>query len=168
MNRIANGKLTLERSLTDLHGIVQDAVAIMDHHLRAKRLSVRAALEARVASVYGDEKRLRQVFWNLLSNAIKFTAPGGEVRIVSANPDSSHISVAVSDTGVGVAPEHLAQVFEPFEQVNRGDAAIGGLGLGLSISKAVVQAHDGSIRAYSSGEGQGTAFEVVLQLSQPE
>ena len=110
----------------------------------------------------GDFARLQQVFWNLIKNAVKFTAEGGEILIQSANKDGQ-IVVEVSDTGVGIVPELLTRIFNPFEQGESDPVRqFGGLGLGLALSKATADAHHGSLIARSEGKDQGATFALEL------
>jgi len=121
-------------------------------------------VESGVPSVFGDPDRLQQVLWNLLANAVKFTARGGHVQI-RLTPTSAHVDVAVSDSGVGIAPEFLPHVFDRFRQ---GDSRFarehGGLGLGLAICRHLVELHGGRIYAASEGEGKGATFCVRLPV----
>jgi signal transduction histidine kinase len=110
----------------------------------------------------GDFARLQQVFWNLIKNAIKFTAEGGEILIQSHNKDEQ-IVVEISDTGVGIAPELLTRIFKPFEQrESEAMRQFGGLGLGLALSKATMDAHHGSLIARSEGKDRGATFALKL------
>src|SRR6185437_4227245 len=131
----------------------------------AKRIRIRRMLDSSIGSIRGDPNRLQQVLWNLLANAVKFTPAGGSVQIVLERVNS-HVEIVVEDTGVGIRAEFLPVVFERFRQ---GDAAItrrhGGLGLGLSIVKTLVELHGGSVRAKSAGENQGSTFIVALPVS---
>jgi len=115
--------------------------------------------------VRGDPNRLQQVFWNLLSNAVKFTPKGGKVQ-VSLEQVSSHVEITVTDTGVGIPAEFLPFVFDRFSQVDStATRRHGGLGLGLSIVKQLVELHGGSIQARSPGEGQGSTFVISLPVA---
>ena len=111
----------------------------------------------------GDPTRLRQVFWNLLRNATKFTPSGGRILVRSENREPGRIAITVSDTGAGIAPEHLSKIFDAFEQVGERHE---GLGLGLAISKAIVDLHGGEIQAESAGQGRGAKFIVELPAAQ--
>ena len=111
-----------------------------------------------------DPGRLRQVFWNLIQNAVKFTPNGGKVSVTAENHEEGRIRVAVTDTGIGIAPQHLPRIFNPFEQVSPFSRRAGGLGLGLSISKALVDAFHGTLKAESTGTGEGATFSVELPL----
>ena len=108
-----------------------------------------------------DAARLQQVFWNVLRNAIKFTAVGGTVSIRTSNPETERLVIEVSDNGVGIAAESLEKIFDAFEQVGERRE---GLGLGLAISKAIVERHGGTIRAVSDGGGKGASFVIDLAL----
>jgi CheY-like chemotaxis protein len=114
--------------------------------------------------VAGDAQRLQQVVWNLLSNAIKFTPRGGRVQIRLARVNS-HLELAVSDTGEGIAPEFLPYLFQRFRQADSTfTRSHGGLGLGLAISRHLVEAHGGTIRAASPGKGRGATITIELPL----
>ena len=109
-----------------------------------------------------DTTRLQQVFWNLVTNAVKFTPEGGQVA-VSLRRTATNVEIVVSDSGRGISPTFLPFVFEPFRQgESRFDRAHGGLGLGLAITKQLVELHGGTIRASSPGVGQGATFTVTL------
>ena len=122
------------------------------------------ALDATRHNLQGDMKRLQQVFWNLLKNASKFTGKGGEIRLRSHN-EPGRILIVITDNGVGMDAEALERIFDPFEQANKSIArTFGGLGLGLAIAKATVEAHGGQITAASVGKDQGAIFTVSLPL----
>ena len=122
-------------------------------------------LDARAGRLRGDAGRLQQVFWNLLTNAVKFTPSGGRIDVVSERVNS-HVEVSVEDSGVGIKPEFLAFVFDRFRQADSSTTRRhGGLGLGLSIVKHLVELHGGSVRVKSPGEGQGSTFVVALPIS---
>jgi PAS domain S-box-containing protein len=161
VTRVMRRKLRIERRPTDLHEIAQEVLATLEADLQARKLAVHVELHAGRHNVLGDGLRLHQVFWNLLHNAIKFTPPGGTVCVRSWNKDR-RIVVEVSDTGVGMAPELLESLFRPFEQAASGSPL--GLGLGLAITKGIVELHDGQIVAASPGVGRGTRFVIELDL----
>ena len=139
-------------------GIVKDAKEVL-RTLVPKDME----LEAEDA----DASRLQQVFWNLLKNAIKFTPHGGWVGI-RCQPDGDYVLIEVSDSGIGVEPESLSRIFIAFEQADRSTARqFGGLGLGLAISKTLVEMHNGTISVHSEGRDKGAAFRVRLPLCAP-
>jgi CheY-like chemotaxis protein len=118
--------------------------------------------------VSGDAARLHQVFWNLLKNAIKFTPAGGRITVRTSNPCRGQLVFTVADTGIGIDPQTLPVIFRAFEQGKiAGSKAFGGLGIGLSISKAIVELHGGKISAKSAGAGQGSVFTVNLSTVAP-
>ncbi len=163
--KILRGKLELNDISIDLTTVIKAAMEVVKTAVQAKSIVVKTDL-AEGCLVTGDDARLQQVIWNLLSNAIKFTPPGGQIdiRLESVN-DCAQITVA--DTGKGISPEFLPQLFDSFRQE---DVSItrqyGGLGLGLSIVKYLVEAHGGSIAAASPGEGLGATFTLRLPLVQ--
>ena len=130
----------------------------------AKGVRIETLLDPQAAPVSGDPERLQQVLWNLLSNAVKFTNRGGRVQVRLERVDS-HVEVAVSDTGIGIAPEFLPHVFERFRQADAGIARErGGLGLGLAIARQLTEMHGGTIEASSGGVNQGATFRVKIPL----
>jgi PAS domain S-box-containing protein len=158
LTRISRGKLKLEPQVSDLHEIVHRAIEIC---CRDARLRLVVQLEAARHHIRADAGRIQQIMWNLLNNARKFTPAGGTVTISSANPDEQTIVVQVSDTGMGIAPEKLARLFDAFEQGDSAEARrAGGLGLGLAISRALAEAHGGALTAASAGVGRGATFKL--------
>src|SRR4029079_1355432 len=119
---------------------------------------------AQDAYVEADPARLQQVFWNLIKNGVKFTPEHGRITIETNNPSPTQIEIQVRDSGIGIEPDQLERIFNAFEQ---GQASItrrfGGLGLGLAISKAMVEAHGGRIDAHSAGKDQGATFSIKLK-----
>jgi CheY-like chemotaxis protein len=112
--------------------------------------------------VAADPARLRQIFWNLVKNAIRFTPRGGRISLRASIPAPGRVAVEIVDTGMGIDPSDIPRIFQPFEQAGR---RMGGLGLGLSISSALVEAHGGRLTAQSEGLGRGATFRVELPLS---
>ncbi|HYE31667.1 MAG TPA: HAMP domain-containing sensor histidine kinase, partial [Methylomirabilota bacterium] len=167
LTRIVNGKLTLQKKDCDLHALLDHSLEIVRPEIIAKKLAVEVRKNAQNAWVWADAVRMHQVLWNLLRNAAKFTPEGGRIILESAN-EGDHVSVSVSDTGMGISPESLEQIFRPFEQGKAtGDHRFGGMGLGLAISKAVVDQHSGLLRASSAGAGLGACFTIQLQTVTP-
>jgi PAS domain S-box-containing protein len=163
VSRVITGKFRLESELVELTPVVQAALDTIAPAAEAKGLRLRSTLDPE-AAVTGDAARLQQVVWNLLANAVKFTPTGGEVRASVARL-LTHIRIEVSDTGQGILPEFLPYAFDRFRQADMGTTRQhGGLGLGLSIVRHLVEAHGGSVHAYSAGEGMGATFTVDLPL----
>jgi signal transduction histidine kinase/CheY-like chemotaxis protein len=159
LTRIEKGKLQLDRQEVDLHLIVRSAIDVCQREASA-RMTVE--LKANRSVVRGDNTRLQQVFWNLLNNAIKFTGTDGMISVRSFDVDG-HVHVEVTDTGAGIDPAVLPKLFNAFEQGEaRGGKQLAGLGLGLVISRRLVEAHGGTITAASAGRGRGATFTVRL------
>ena len=165
MSRITSGHLRLDIQQLHPASFIESAMETVMPAADAKGIRLEKFLDPLAGPVSGDPGRLQQVFWNLLSNAIKFTPKGGKVQIVLERVNSQ-VEVSVADTGCGIAPEFLPHLFERFRQA---DAATtrqhGGLGLGLSIVKSLVELHGGTLRAESPGEGMGTTVTVLLPLA---
>jgi PAS domain S-box-containing protein len=163
ISRIVSGKLRLNVQAVDLPDVARSAVDAVTPAADAKHLRIETVLDPQ-APISGDPERLQQILWNLLSNAVKFTPKGGKVQ-VRLERVNSHVEVAVSDTGIGIAPEFLPHVFERFRQADAGiSREKGGLGLGLSIARQLTEMHGGTIEAASGGVGQGATFRVKLPL----
>ena len=162
--RITSGKLRLERTAVNLAQVVRDALDVVQVAADAKGVQIEGSIDPSIGTIYGDGGRLQQVAWNLLSNAVKFTPAGGRVQL-SLRRSQNIAELTVSDNGVGVPADFLPYVFEPFSQADASTRrAYGGLGLGLSIVRQLVEAHGGNISVSSDGEGRGTAFTVQLPL----
>jgi PAS domain S-box-containing protein len=163
LTRIARGKLHLELEDCDAHKIIKNAVETAHSAIAAKQLEVTTELNAKEYHILADCIRLQQVFWNLINNAVKFTAQRGQITIRTFNDKAGRFDFEITDTGIGIEPQRLTSLFQPFEQadpsVNR---QFGGLGLGLAISKRLVDLHHGSIEAESRGRSFGATFKVVL------
>jgi two-component system CheB/CheR fusion protein len=163
LTRIVRGKVEIERSPLDLHGVLGAVAQNARSEFFARGVRLVASLEAPEHFCQGDGGRLQQVFWNLLKNSAKFTPSGGVVTMRTENPEPGRVRIEVSDTGQGIRPDLLPRVFEAFEQ---GDVTAvrraGGLGLGLAIARSLVQLHGGVITATSEGEGRGATFAVEL------
>jgi signal transduction histidine kinase len=164
ISRIVSGKLRLKVQPVDFPQIVRVAVDAVAPAADAKGVRVETILDPQAAPISGDPERLQQIIWNLLTNAVKFTPRGGKVQVRLARVNSS-VEFAVSDTGIGIAPEFLPHVFERFRQAEAGIARErGGLGLGLSIARQLTEMHGGTIEAFSGGVGQGSTFRVTVPL----
>ena len=164
MSRIISGKVRLDVQSMDLAAVVEAAVETVRPAAEAKHIRLQPVIDPRARDISGDPNRLQQVFWNLLTNAVKFTPKGGRVQVVLARVHS-HLEVSVMDSGEGIAPEFLPNVFDRFRQQDASTTRRhGGLGLGLAIVKQLVELHGGTVRAESPGAGQGTTFRVALPL----
>jgi PAS domain S-box-containing protein len=165
MNRIMAGRLRLEVRRADLATIINEALDSVRPAAEAKGVRLQAVLDPHAGPVSGDPGRLQQVFWNLLSNGIKFTPKGGSVQVTLGRV-GSHVEVGVTDSGEGIEPAFLPHVFDRFRQADGSTTRRhGGLGLGLAISKQLVELHGGSIRASSEGANAGATFTVSLPIT---
>lgn len=167
LTRITKGKLLLECDTLDVHAVLRDVANLLRGDAAAKQIAVVLELSSPRSHVHGDSARLEQIFCNLVTNALKFTPQGGHLRIASRlAPDAENvIELRFADDGIGIEPEMLAEIFNAFEQ--GGDSTtrrFGGLGLGLAISKALVEMHGGAISAASAGAGHGAEFTLRLPL----
>lgn len=165
ITRISHGKIRLAPRPTAVHDVIVNVLEICRNDAQAKRLELCSELNAVGDRVMGDPARLQQVLWNLVKNSIKFTPENGRVTIRTSSPSDSHIQIEVCDTGIGIEPPALARIFNAFEQ---GEQTVtrqfGGLGLGLAISKALVELHGGMIAAHSDGRGKGSRFVLNLPI----
>ncbi len=163
LTRISHGKLQIHPAIVDLHQLIEQSAEIASNVGFGKQVRIVFALEAARPHVMGDSARLQQVFWNIIKNALKFTATGGRVTVCTRNDDAGMIVVSVTDTGLGIRADVLPHIFEAFEQGEiTFQQRFGGLGLGLAISRAIVEIHGGEIRAESEGVGRGATFTVTL------
>ncbi len=160
-SRVVTGKFRLEMDVCPLDGVLAEAIRTIQPAAEAKNIALDVHLDPGLI-VLCDRDRMLQVMWNLLSNAIKFTPSGGSVS-VQGERQGGEITIAIGDTGIGIAPEHLPFVFQRFWQAHTGASReFGGLGLGLALSRHIVELHGGSIVAESEAEGQGAVFTVTL------
>jgi two-component system, chemotaxis family, CheB/CheR fusion protein len=163
LTRIARGKLELRREVADLKAVIHHALQTANGALVEKRQRLVLDLAPCDHAVWADTPRLTQVFWNLFSNAVKFTPPEGAIAVRSRCEPGLGLTVEVADTGIGIEPEVLDDIFDAFQQGTQTiTRRFGGLGLGLAISKAIVELHGGSLTATSEGQGQGAIFSVRL------
>lgn len=162
ITRIRQNKLALRRESVDAHACLESALAICRAEAEAKNLRLSLQLEASFHTVQADPARLRQVFWNLIQNAVKFTPERGLIEIRSANR-GGRLEIEIADTGIGIEPEVLARIFNAFEQGEQtAERRFGGLGLGLSIARALMEMHDGTLEARSAGKNRGATFVLSL------
>lgn len=169
VTRIERGKLTLDLKLLDTQEVVRDVLALVRGDLEQKRLELRLRQDPPHPRLWGDDVRLKQVLWNVLKNAIKFTPEGGTVAVTTRlTPDQARWAVEVRDSGIGLTAAEMARIFEPFSQGDHAERSasrsFGGLGLGLAISRRLVELHGGSITAASDGRGQGATFHLEFPL----
>ena len=163
LTRIARGKLSLNSETVSVDELIQSIVEMYRSTFTAKGLDLSVELKASRHFIQADPARIQQVFGNILSNAIKFTDPGGKITIATDNDSQGRLRITFADNGIGMSPDTMAKIFVPFEQSREGAARNGsGLGLGMSIAKALVDAHDGQIAAGSDGPGSGSVFTVTL------
>jgi PAS domain S-box-containing protein len=165
ISRIITGKLRLEVRPVELPAVIEAAVDAIRPAAVAKNIRLQTLLDTATGAISGDPDRLQQVIWNLLTNAVKFTPKGGRVQI-HLERVNSYVELIVSDTGKGIAPKFLPSVFDRFRQADQTSTRRqGGLGLGLSIARQIVEMHGGTVQVESEGEGKGASFVVKLPLS---
>ncbi len=169
LTAITRGKVSLERRPVEIHPVLREALAMIRRDIDEKQLEVALQLDEARHVVFGDDMRLKQVFLNVIKNAVKFTPPCGRITIASsADPQRTRLKIAVADSGIGLTPEESARIFAAFTQGDHaanGSGRFGGLGLGLVISRTLVQLHAGSITASSAGRNQGSTFAIELPLA---
>lgn len=165
ISRISRGKLTLKIYPTNLIQLIKSTTETLRPAAEAKSISVELVLDSSIGMIAADENRLQQVLWNLFSNAIKFTPSQGSITVKLNKIEDSCAQIQVSDTGIGIDPNFLPYVFEYFRQADGSTTRLqGGLGLGLAISRHLVELHGGTINVESEGKGKGTTFTVVLPI----
>jgi PAS domain S-box-containing protein len=168
--RIVRGKMPLHWEVADCHTLIEHAIEVCRSEVSGGGLKLETDLAATRRHINADPARWQQVLWNLIKNAVKFTASGGTITVRTRNEpadasdgEPGRLVIEVSDTGIGIAPDVLPRIFEPFQQ---GETTItrkfGGLGLGLAITRGIVEAHAGTISALSDGPGMGTTFRLEL------
>jgi signal transduction histidine kinase/ActR/RegA family two-component response regulator len=168
LTRIAKDKLELKFDTLDAHEAVLNVMEICRAEAHGKQQRVYCDLRAGAHHIAGDSAKFQQIIWNLLKNAIKFTPEHGEITVSSANPAPQTLSISIRDTGIGIDPEIIDRVFDPFQQGElTSRRRFGGLGLGLAISKSLAQAHGGTLVARSAGRDQGTTFLLTLNTVPP-
>nr|WP_306673745.1 response regulator [Tahibacter caeni] len=165
VSRITHGRIELRRETTELGPLLSTAIETTLPHIHAMRHTLSVDLPATALRVDGDPQRLTQVFGNLLNNASKYTLPGGRIAL-SACTEGDEAVVRVSDSGVGIPTERIDEVFDLFVQIDTSlERAQGGLGIGLTLVRRLVQMHGGHVRAISDGVGRGSCFEIRLPLA---
>lgn len=165
VSRIITGKLQIEARPVDLNAVIEAAIDAVRPAFEAKAIHFETEVDADAGLVAGDPNRLQQIFWNLFSNAVKFTPEQGEVS-VKAKRTPSGVRISVSDSGVGITPEFLPYIFDRFRQADGSTTRVhGGLGLGLSIVKHLVQLHQGAVEVESQGKNKGACFTITLPVA---
>ncbi len=170
LTRITTGKMVLNRDVTDVHDILVDALATVQADQQEKGILLAVKLKAKPSLVYGDAVRLQQIFWNVLKNAVKFTPAKGQITVETSNCIHNHLLITITDTGIGMTADETSRIFSAFAQGNHarrgGSHQVGGLGLGLAISKNLLELHSGNITAQSAGSGRGSVFTIELPLAE--
>jgi two-component system CheB/CheR fusion protein len=162
LTRITSGKIALHREAVDAHALFGTALQITREAMLAKEIEFVMDLAATDHHVRADPVRIQQVFWNLLNNAVKFTNRGGRITVRSSN-DRGQFVFEITDTGIGIEPEQQERIFQAFEQGERSTTRqFGGLGLGLTISKRLMDLHGGSLSVQSEGKNRGASFRATL------
>lgn len=163
LTRIARGKIRLSFEVADLHAILRNIVAMMQPEIDEKALSLTLSFHARQHHAWVDPGRFQQIVLNLLSNAVKFTPPHGSIFIRTGNEDGGVLRIDVADSGIGIDTELIPRLFRPFEQADQSSTRqFGGLGLGLSIVKSLVEMHKASISVSSEGPNRGATFTLRM------
>ncbi|HXI52005.1 MAG TPA: PAS domain S-box protein, partial [Candidatus Saccharimonadales bacterium] len=170
LTRIARGKLGLQLGLVDAHAVLQNAIATVRAELDQKHIALVLTLAAGRHQVPGDEVRLQQIIWNLIKNSVKFTPPHGTITVETvSSEDERRIFIKITDTGIGMTEEEIERVFHAFSQGDHASGTglhrFGGMGLGLAISRMLVELHGGGICAHSAGRGKGATFVIDLPLA---
>jgi CheY-like chemotaxis protein/anti-sigma regulatory factor (Ser/Thr protein kinase) len=160
LTRIDRGKVQLNFEVVDAHTLLQNALEICQAEIDRKHLARSLNLGATKVHMRADSARLQQIFWNLINNAVKFTQRNGQIIITTSNDSRGQLRVEIADTGLGIEAEALPKIFDAFEQGGR--TQLGGLGLGLAISKRLVEAHKGTITGQSAGQNKGATFTLVF------
>jgi len=164
LSKIEAGKMELVEELLELPRLAEDCLLLLRDVARRGKVEIKAKMPAQLPFLRADERKLKQVLLNLLGNAVKFTREGGEVTLSAASDGRGGFTIEVADTGIGIAPEHLAVVLEPFGQVQCADVELAqpvGTGLGLPLSKALVELHGGRLEI-ESALGRGTTIRLQL------
>jgi two-component system, chemotaxis family, CheB/CheR fusion protein len=164
VTRITRGKIEMHHEAVDVHRLLHNAVQIAQNDMREKEIELAINLRATNHHIWADPVRIQQVFWNLLNNAVKFTPKGGRITIRSSNEGGQFV-FEIIDTGIGIEAERQGRIFEAFDQGEPSTTRqFGGLGLGLTISKTLLDLHGGTISVQSEGKNRGTTFRVFLDL----
>ena len=160
LNRISQGKIELHLVTLNAHVELRHVKQMCQAEIRAKRLRLKVSEKARIPWVQADAVRFHQVLWNILRNATKFTPAGGLITIITSNPSPTELALTFTDTGVGIEPDAIHRIFNAFEQGPGITREFGGLGLGLAITKSIMELHGGRVTARSDGKGKGATFQL--------
>ena len=167
LTRVANGKLSLALETVDVHEVIESVLELFRSEIQIKQQDVHVDLRAKHHYVRGDRARLQQMLWNLVRNAAKFTPDGGHIY-VRTRDERMRVEIEVEDTGIGIAPDEIGKLFHAFEQGSHNHTRqFGGLGLGLAVTRALTEAHGGSVSARSPGAHCGATFTIVLPTAAP-
>jgi PAS domain S-box-containing protein len=167
LTRVVRGKLNLRCEVLDAHGCIMDALDACQQDIARKEIKIQTALEAPRHHVHADRTKLHQIVWNLVKNAAKFSDVGGIVSLTTENDEDGQLVLKVIDHGIGIEPDLLHRIFIPFEQGGTSmHRRFGGLGLGLAVSKAIAEAHGGSLAAASDGANRGATLTLKLALAE--
>ncbi len=167
LTRVTRGKLSLDRRIIDAHAVLVDALATVKPEVEKKEIALSLNLAATRHQIFGDVVRLQQVFWNVLKNAVKFTSDRGRIHVETTTTAQDRLRIEVSDTGIGLTEKEKERIFDAFSQgehASESSHRFGGLGLGLAISRSLVEMHGGDIRADSEGRNRGAVFSIELPL----
>jgi signal transduction histidine kinase/ActR/RegA family two-component response regulator len=165
VSRVVSGKLKLNQAPVDVASVINAAIDAVQLAAESRKIQIEVTLDPAVRHIYGDRNRLQQVVWNLMSNAIKFTPSGGRVD-VSLRRSNSQVQIKVKDTGQGINPAFLPYIFDRFRQADASTTRTqGGLGLGLSIARHLIELHGGTIEAQSAGANRGATFIITLPVT---
>jgi signal transduction histidine kinase len=168
VTRITSDKLQLQLAPLDAHQAITNVLEMCESELNGKQLHLTLDLRAEAHHVVADAPKFQQIIWNLLKNAIKFTGPEGVITISSSNQAPQSLTIRVTDSGIGIEPEMMGRIFNRFEQGDRSfQRRFGGLGLGLTISKSLAEAHGGTLVAESAGRDRGTSFLLKMNAVPP-
>lgn len=169
LTRIATNKLQLQFDPLDAHQAIEHVLEMCASELKAKQLHLSRDLRAKDHYVLADAPKFQQIIWNLVKNAIKFTGENGTITVSSCNHASHLLTIRVTDTGIGIAPEMMERIFNRFEQGDHSfQRRFGGLGLGLTISQSLAQAHGATLTAQSEGRGRGASFSLTVKTIRVE
>lgn len=167
LTRVANGKLSLTLDTVDVHEVIDAVLELFHSEIQIKQQDVHVERLAQHHYVRGDRARMQQMFWNLVRNAAKFTPDGGHI-FVRTRDERMQVVIEVEDTGIGIAPDQIGKLFHAFEQGSHNmTRQFGGLGLGLAVTKALTEAHGGTVSAKSPGTHCGATFTIVLPTAAP-